>query len=293
MSETTEGVAAPRAKGPWREAWSVFRRNKAALLGLVVLLVIVIGAVAGPWLYPVDPFDIIGAPKTAPGTDADAPFGTDYLGRDILAGIVHGGRPTLMVGFFAAMITTLIGITMGAFGGFYGGRVDAALGRITEFFQVLPALLFAMVLVMLFAPSLVTVTIAIGVVAWTSMARLTRAEFLRIKQLEFVDAVRCLGMREWEILATEVVPNAVAPVLAAGTLVVAQAILLEASLSFLGLSSADIISWGRMLNAGQRFLFNAWWMSVFPGLAICLTVLAVNLLGDAVGSALNPRTITR
>ena len=193
MSDTTETLAVPRAKGPWREAWSVFRRNKAALLGLVVLVVIVIGAVAGPWLYPVDPFDIIGAPKTAPGTDADAPFGTDYLGRDILAGIVHGGRPTLMVGFFAAMITTLIGFTMGAFGGFYGGRVDAALGRVTEFFQVLPALLFAMVLVMLFAPSLVTVTIAIGVVAWTSMARLTRAEFLRIKQLEYVRAARAIG----------------------------------------------------------------------------------------------------
>ena len=140
---------------------------------------------------------------------------------------------------------------------------------------------------------LTQVVAVIVLLAWPQIARITRGEVMRIKQLEFVDAVRCLGIREWEILATEVVPNAVAPVLAAGTLVVAQAILLEASLSFLGLSSADIISWGRMLNAGQRFLFNAWWMSVFPGLAIFLTVLAFNLLGDAVGSALNPRTITR
>lgn len=293
MSETTETLAVPRAKGPWREAWSVFRRNKAALLGLVVLVVIVIGAVAGPWLYPVDPFDIIGAPKTAPGTDADAPLGTDYLGRDILAGIVYGGRPTLMVGFFAAMITTLIGITMGAFGGFYGGRVDAALGRVTEFFQVLPALLFAMVLVMLFAPSLVTVTIAIGVVAWTSMARLTRAEFLRIKQLEYVRAARAIGSSNSRIIWGVILPNALPPIIVAATLATGSAILFEAGLSFLGLSDPNVMSWGMMIGSNRNYLREMWWAVTFPGACIFLTVLAISLVGDGLNDAFNPKLRTR
>jgi len=164
--------------------------------------------------------------------------------------------------------------------------------RVSEMFQVVPSFILAAVIVALSGTGLTQVVAVIVLLAWPQIARITRGEVMRVKQLEFVDAVRCLGVREWTLLATEVVPNAMAPVLAAGTLVVAQAILLEASLSFLGLSSADIVSWGRMLNAGQRFLFNAWWMSVFPGLAIFLTVLAFNLLGDAIGSALNPRTIT-
>ena len=293
MSETTEGVAAPRAKGPWREAWSVFRRNKAALLGLIILVVIILGAISGPWLYPVDPFDIIGAPKTPPGTDADAPFGTDYLGRDILAGIVHGGRPTLMVGFFAAMITTLIGITMGAFGGFYGGRVDGALGRVTEFFQVLPALLFAMVLVMLFAPSLVTVTIAIGVVAWTSMARLTRAEFLRIKQLEYVRAARAIGSSNSRIIWGVILPNALPPIIVAATLATGSAILFEAGLSFLGLSDPNVMSWGMMIGSNRNYLREMWWAVTFPGVCIFLTVLAISLVGDGLNDAFNPKLRTR
>jgi peptide/nickel transport system permease protein len=130
----------------------------------------------------------------------------------------------------------------------------------------------------------------IALLGWPQVARLMRAEVMRIKHLEFVDAVRCLGTRETRILTGEIVPNALTPVLAAGTLIVGHAILLEAGLSFFGLSSADLISWGRMLNSGQRFLFNAWWLSLFPGIAIFLTVLAFNLLGDALGSALNPRS---
>lgn len=293
MSEARKAIATPRAKGPWREAWSVFRRNKAALLGLIILVVIILGAISGPWLYPVDPFDIIGAPKTPPGSDADAPLGTDYLGRDILAGIVHGGRPTLMVGFFAAMITTLIGITMGAFGGFYGGRVDGALGRVTEFFQVLPALLFAMVLVMLFAPSLVTVTIAIGVVAWTSMARLTRAEFLRIKQLEYVRAARAIGSSNSRIIWGVILPNALPPIIVAATLATGSAILFEAGLSFLGLSDPNVMSWGMMIGSNRNYLREMWWAVTFPGVCIFLTVLTISLVGDGLNDAFNPKLRTR
>jgi peptide/nickel transport system permease protein len=218
------------------------------------------------------------------------PLGTDELGRDVLIGIVYGVRVSITVGFAAALVATILGATIGAAAGYYGGIFDLLVMRISEVFQVVPSFILAAVIVALSGPGLSRVVMVIALLAWPQVARLMRGEVMRIKQLEFVDAVRCLGMRESVILTTEVIPNALAPVLAAGTLIVAQAILLEAALSFLGLSSADLVSWGRMLNSGQRFLFNAWWLSLFPGTAIFVTVLAFNLLGDAIGSALNPRT---
>jgi peptide/nickel transport system permease protein len=281
------------ARGPWREAWTVFKRNYAALVGLGILILVVLTAIAGPWVYPIDPFDIVAAPKTAPGADPDALLGTDYLGRDMLAGLVRGGRPTLMVGFFAALIAAVIGITTGALGGFYGGRVDALLGRVTEFFQVLPALLFAMVLVMLFTPSLITVTIAIGVVAWTSMARLTRAEFLRIKQLEYVRAARAMGCSNSRIIWGVILPNAMPPIIVAATLATGTAILFEAGLSFLGLSDPNVMSWGMMIGSNRNYLREMWWAVTLPGVCIFLTVLAISLVGDGLNDAFNPKLRTR
>ncbi len=257
--------------------------------GYVAVLALI---AAVTFLLPgVDPHQISDLAMAAPSTEHL--FGTDELGRDMLLGILYGSQVSLAVGVSAAFGATLLGVLLGAAAGFWGGGLDLAVMRIAEMFQVVPSFILAAVIVALSGTGLTQVVAVIVLLAWPQIARITRGEVMRVKQLEFVDAVRCLGVREWTILATEVVPNAMAPVLAAGTLVVAQAILLEASLSFLGLSSADIVSWGRMLNAGQRFLFNAWWMSVFPGLAIFLTVLAFNLLGDAIGSALNPRTVTR
>jgi peptide/nickel transport system permease protein len=162
--------------------------------------------------------------------------------------------------------------------------------RISEFFQVIPGFILAAVIVAMTGTGLTQIIAVVSLLAWPQVARVMRGEVMRVKQLEFVDAVRCLGLPERTVLVGEVVPNAVAPVLAVGTLIVGQAILLEASLSFLGLSSAELVSWGRMLNSGQRFLFNAWWLSFFPGTAIFVTVLAFNLFGDAVGAVLNPRT---
>lgn len=258
--------------------------------GVYVAILVLIGIVTF-FMTGVDPHEISDHAMVAPSLAH--PLGTDELGRDMLLGILYGSQVSLAVGVSAAFGATLLGVLLGAAAGFYGGWLDLAVMRISEMFQVVPSFILAAVIVALSGTGLTQVVAVIVLLAWPQIARITRGEVMRIKQLEFVDAVRCLGMRESAILATEVVPNAMAPVLAAGTLVVAQAILLEASLSFLGLSSADIVSWGRMLNAGQRFLFNAWWMSVFPGMAIFLTVLAFNLLGDAVGSALNPRTVTR
>jgi len=264
-------------------------RAGLASFGYVAILALV--AVTTFFLTGFDPHQISDHAMVPPS--AAHLFGTDELGRDMLLGILYGSQVSLAVGVSAAIGATLLGILLGAAAGFYGGWLDLAVMRIAEMFQVVPSFILAAVIVALSGTGLMQVVAVIVLLAWPQIARITRGEVMRVKQLEFVDAVRCLGRREWEILAKEVVPNAMAPVLAAGTLVVAQAILLEASLSFLGLSSADIVSWGRMLNAGQRFLFNAWWMSVFPGLAIFLTVLAFNLLGDAIGSALNPRTVTR
>jgi len=268
-----------------------FLAYRAGVASGAYVLVLAVVAVVTFLLPGVDPHQISDLAMAAPSSDHL--FGTDELGRDMLLGILYGSQVSLAVGVSAAVGATLLGVFLGAAAGFYGGWLDLAVMRVSEMFQVVPSFILAAVIVALSGTGLTQVVAVIVLLAWPQIARITRGEVMRIKQLEFVDAVRCLGMREWTILATEVVPNAIAPVLAAGTLVVAQAILLEASLSFLGLSSADIVSWGRMLNAGQRFLFNAWWMSVFPGLAIFLTVLSFNLLGDAIGSALNPRTVTR
>jgi peptide/nickel transport system permease protein len=216
-------------------------------------------------------------------------LGTDELGRDVLAGLIRGVEVSLGVGFFAAFAATVIGVLIGAGVGYYGGWLDLVVMRVAEIFQVVPSFILAAVIVALSGPGLTRIVAVIALLAWPQVARVMRGEVIRVKNLEFVDAVRCLGIAERRILFAEVIPNAIAPSLALGTLVVGQAILLEASLSFFGLSSPEIVSWGRMLNSGQRFLFNAWWLSVFPGLAIFATVLAFNLLGDAVGAALNPR----
>ena len=271
-----------------RNFWSRFGTHRAGVVaGVYVLLLIVVMLAAG-FLPGPDPNAISSEVMLAPS--ANHLLGTDELGRDVLLGIVHGIRVSLTVGFAAALGATVIGVLVGAGAGFYGGFLDLMLMRISEIFQVVPSFILAAVIVALSGPGLSQVVAVISLLAWPQVARLMRGEVMRVKHLEFVDAVRCLGVREMTILTGEIVPNTLAPALAAGSLIVGQAILLEAALSFFGLSSVDTISWGRMLNSGQRFLFNAWWLSVFPGAAIFLTVLAFNLLGDGLGSALNPRT---
>jgi peptide/nickel transport system permease protein len=271
-----------------RNFWSRFSTHRAGVVaGVYVLLLIVVMLAAGLLPGP-DPNAISSEVMLAPS--ANHLLGTDELGRDVLLGIVHGIRVSLTVGFAAALGATVIGVLVGAGAGFYGGFLDLMLMRISEIFQVVPSFILAAVIVALSGPGLSQVVAVISLLAWPQVARLMRGEVMRVKHLEFVDAVRCLGVREMTILTGEIVPNTLAPALAAGSLIVGQAILLEAALSFFGLSSVDTISWGRMLNSGQRFLFNAWWLSVFPGAAIFLTVLAFNLLGDGLGSALNPQT---
>jgi peptide/nickel transport system permease protein len=280
--------APPKVEHPTVEALRMFLRNPTAIVGMVMLLLILAIAIVGPWVYPADPFEIKAAPLTPPFTE-DAWLGSDYLGRDVLTTLIYGGRATLLVGAFAALLSVLIGITLGALAGYYSGKVNAWLMRITEFFQVLPALLFAMVVVTLFTPTLVTVTLAIGIVSWTGTARLTRAEFMKFRGLEFVRAERAIGAKDARIIWRVILPNALPPLIVSATLAVGAAILFEAGLSFLGLGDPNQMSWGLMIGSSREYVLSCWWAVAFPGVAIFITVLAVSLIGDGLNDALNPK----
>jgi peptide/nickel transport system permease protein len=277
------------ASSPTREAMHMFLRNRAAVLGVILLVAVLLLTVVGRFVYAVDPFDIAGAPFTPPWADKSVPLGTDHLGRNILAGLISGGLATLTVGGAAALLTLVIGLLVGALAGYYGGWIDEVLMRLTEFFQVLPSLILAMVLVSLFSPTLTTVTIAIGLVSWPTTARLTRAEFLKLKQLEYVKSARAIACSDAYIITRIILPNALPPLVISATLVIGAAILFEAGLSFLGLGDPNIMSWGLMIGTGRPYALDAWWVIALPGFAIFLTVLAVSLIGDGLNDAFNPK----
>lgn len=277
-----------KVESPLREAWRMYIRNGAALFGMALLGAILFMAVFGPTLYPVDPFEIVWAPLSPPGEEGFL-LGTDQLGRDIVACIIHGSRATLLVGAAAAGLTIFIGLLVGALAGYYRGWVEEGLMRITEFFQVLPPLLLAMVVIMLFSPSLTVIAVSIGIVSWTGTARLARAEFLRLREMEFVKAERAIGSRNARIIWRVILPNAAPPLIVSAALSVGTAILFEAGLSFLGLSDPNVMSWGYLIGVNRPHILEAWWAVTFPGVAIFLTVLSVSLIGDGLNDALNPK----
>jgi peptide/nickel transport system permease protein len=281
-------AAAVRVEHPILEAWRMFKKNTAALAGLVILILIILLAIIGPKIYPVNPFQIVSAPLLPPASGGP-PLGTDYLGRDILSGLVHGSRATLVVGVSAALCTLLIGIIIGALAGFYGGWVENILMRLTEVFQVLPSLLLAMVLVTLFSPSLEMITLAIGVSTWTGTARLTRGEFLKIRGQDYVMSARSVGALNRYIIWRVIFPNTLPPLIVMAALNVGVAILFEAMLSFLGLGDPNIMSWGMMIGLSRDYIFVSWWAVTFPGLAIFLAVLSISLIGDGLNDAFNPK----
>ncbi|MGB6009265.1 ABC transporter permease [Castellaniella sp.] len=278
----------PKPAGQFREALGVFCRNPSAVFGLLLLLVIVGVTVLGPLLMDADPFAISGPPMDPPGSEYGL-LGTDYLGRDLLIGLVYGGQATLLTGVIAAVLAVFIGVVVGAVSGYYGGWIDEALMRVTEFFQVLPALLFAMVVVSLFSPTLWSISIAIGLASWTNTARLARSEFLRLKRQDYILAERVIGSGNGRIIWKVILPNAIAPLIVSATLAIGTAILFEAGLSFLGLGDPNMMSWGLMIGNNRPYILAAWWAVTLPGVAIFLTVLAVSLIGDGLTDAFNPR----
>ena len=211
------------------------------------------------------------------------------MGRDVASGIAHGAKTSLLIGLIATLAAVFIGIIFGAFSGYYGGRVDDILMRITEIFQTIPSFVFAILLVAIMKPSIESIVIAITVVSWPGVARLVRAEFLSLKNREFVQACHTLGMSDFRIMAREILPNCLSPIIVIGSLMVATAILIESGLAFLGLGDPNIMSWGFQIGAGRTMLRSAWWVCTFPGIAILITVLAINLVGEGLNDALNPR----
>ena len=220
-------------------------------------------------------------------------FGTDYLGRDLLAMVVHGARVSLIIGLSAAIVSIFIGVTIGALAGFYRGFIEEILMRITEFFQVLPTLLFAMVIVALFGASLTMITIAIGIVSWTAVARITRSEFLRIRELEYVMASRASGVSNTKLIFRIILPNALPPIIVQSALMIGSAILFEAGLSFLGLTDPNVVSWGQIIGSNRQYILDASYTVTIPGIAIFVTVLAISLVGDGLNDALNPKLRAR
>jgi len=267
--------------------WLRYRRNRGAVVGALALAVIVALALFGPILYSTDPFDMVGRPFSLPLDRF--PLGTDVAGRDILAGILNGGRVSLMIGMLASLSATIFGVALGAVAGYYGGRIDDLLMRATEFFLCIPSFVLAVVLVAIFQPSVVTVTVAIAVVSWPSVARLARGEFIAHRDREYVQGCRAIGMPDWEIILLQIMPNALPPIIVVSSLMVATAILTESGLSFLGLGDPNLVSWGYMIGVARTVLRTAWWMAAIPGVMILLTVLAINLVGEGLNDALNPR----
>jgi peptide/nickel transport system permease protein len=264
-----------------------YARNKGAVGGVAVLVLVgLIAALAG-WFFPYSPWDMQGAPFQPPG-DPGFLLGSDSLGRDVAAGIAYGARVSLLIGGISTVVGLLFGVTLGAIAGYAGGALDDVIMRFTEFFQTVPSFVLAIVLVAIFSPSLSSIVAAIAIVSWPPVTRVIRAEFLSLRSREFVQAAHVLGRSHTAIVFREILPNALAPLIVLASLMVANAILLESGLSFLGLGDPNLMSWGFMIGAGRSVIRLAWWMSVFPGLAIFLTVLALNLIGEGLGDALNP-----
>jgi peptide/nickel transport system permease protein len=269
--------------------WRRFTRNRPAVAGLAVLLVVLAAALAAPSLAPYGPWDMVAVPYLWPRQEADFLLGTDTLGRDILSGLLHGARVSLLIGAAASLAALLVGTTVGAIAGYFGGGVDTVLMRLTEIVQTVPPMILAIVIVALFRPTVTTIVAAIAIVSWPAVARLVRGETVRLKSSEFVQSCIALGMGDLRIIATQILPNCLAPIIVTGSVMVASAILIEAGLAFLGLGDPDVMSWGLMISVGRDSLRSAWYMVTIPGVAILLTVLALNLVGDGLNDALNPR----
>ena len=268
--------------------WQRLKRNRMAMAGALIVLTMFCSAVLAP-VAGRDPGAIDIALRLQ-SPSFDYPLGTDDLGRDVLARILYGARISLLVGFVAVGIATFIGILLGAMAGFYGRWVDSLIMRFVDIMLCFPSFFLILAVIAFLEPSIWNIMIIIGLTSWMGVARLVRAEFLSLRERDFVLAARAIGARDTRIIFRHILPNAISPVLVSATLGIAGAILTESALSFLGIGvQPPTPSWGNMLIAGKQTLGTAWWLSVFPGLAILFTVLGYNLLGEGIRDAMDPR----
>jgi ABC-type dipeptide/oligopeptide/nickel transport system permease subunit len=301
MAITLSGEALPyeRTSGarPGSRAWRRFAFNPAALAGTLILLVVVGTALAAPWVAPHDPakqslLRRFTPPVWQAGGNTAYPLGTDQVGRDVLSRIIHGARISLLVGVAAVVVSLVIGVTAGLVSGFVGGKVDTVIGTIVDVTLSFPQILLALAFVAALGPSLVTVIVVLGVTGWERYTRVVRAEVMALREKEFIEAARAMGVGRLRVIFRHVLPNTVSSIVVMSTLQVAQAILAEAALSFLGVGSGRAYpTWGQMISLGRDFVTVAWWLPTLPGLAILLTVLAINLVGDRLRDALDPRSV--
>jgi peptide/nickel transport system permease protein len=269
--------------------WHYFKRRRMAVGGLALIVIMFLIAGFAFFLAPYDPG------KTEVSMKLKSPslqhyLGTDQLGRDIYSRMLYGSRISLSVGFVAVAISILIGIVVGALAGYYGRWIDSLLMRFVDTMLCFPSFFLILTVVALLGPSIFNIMVVIGVTSWMGTARFVRAEFLSLRERDFTQAAKALGVRDARIIFRHILPNALAPVFVTATLRVASAILVEASLSFLGFGvQPPAPSWGNILTEGRTYIFDAWWLTVFPGLAILITVLSFNLLGEGLRDALDPR----
>ena len=267
--------------------WRSYKNNKGAVIGLIIIVFFVAVGLVAPIIAP-NPTKVGIGPRFLPPS-WEFPMGTDNLGRDLFQGVISGARISLMVGFSAAGTSMIIGIIVGSVSGYLGGHVDSILMRITEFFQIVPSFFLALIMVTLLGGSIWNVVIVISVLSWPRVARLIRAQFLSLKEKEFIEAARAVGESTGYIIFGEILINALPPAVVNSSLEVGRAIIVEAGLSFIGLGDPNQISWGYLLRNAQEFLRSAWWMAVFPGACIFLLVTALNLVGDGLNDVINPR----
>jgi peptide/nickel transport system permease protein len=281
----TGSRAAPR-KGRRLRA---FARNPNFVAGASILVFFVLLALFAGVMFPDDPQSMVTTPLVWPGDDWQFPLGSDSLGRDVLSMLAYGARASLLVGIASATIGLAIGMVVGATAGFFGGRIDSLLMRLVELFQTMPTFLLVIVIVSISDPSLATIVMAIGIASWPTVARLVRAQFRSLRESDFVMAARSLGYSRLRIIVQEILPNALPPIVVAASVMIANAILTEAGLSFLNMRDPNVVSWGGMIGDGRDQLRNAWFLTALPGAAIALAVLSLNLVGDGLNEILNPR----
>ncbi|MBI6865538.1 nickel transporter permease [Lysinibacillus fusiformis] len=278
-----------RAVGPWLEGWRSFKKSKVSLVGAGIVIFFVLLAVIGPFIAPqgINEQDLT---KRLLAPSADHWFGTDDFGRDIFSRIIHGARISLWVGFFSVILSVIIGSLLGIIAGYYGKWIDTIISRIFDIMLAFPSMLLAIAVVSVLGPSLQNALIAIAIINIPNFGRLIRSKVLSVKEEEYIVAAKAIGMRDSRILFSHILPNSITPIIVQGTLAIATAIIEAAALGFLGLGAqAPAPEWGKMLADARKFLLNAPWTMIFPGLAIMFTVLGFNLMGDGLRDALDPK----
>ncbi len=284
-----KSITPPKRKSQWAEVWKRLIRNKAAIAGMIVIVILLLTAIFADFIAPYH-YETQNLQNVRMAPNSDNWFGTDNFGRDIFSRVVYGSRISIQVGFIAVGVAMIVGGILGSVSGYYSGRIDNVIMRLMDVLLAIPGILLAIAIAAALGPGLVNVMIAVGIASIPRYARIVRASVLSLRDQEFVEAAKAVGANDFRIISKYILPNCMAPIIVQGTLGVAEAILAAAGLSFIGLGiQPPIPEWGAMLSTARIYLRDAWWMSIFPGLAIMFTIFGLNLLGDGLRDALDPR----